>query len=329
MIVARYAGANALELIYGRTVEGKDDPVLSLANEVAQAIKRLPPGTVGLLISFPMLRYLPSWFPGASFKKDGQRCKVLVDSMADIPFTMAKKEMQRGLLPPCLASDVLKNEAVPGPAEKDALTGVFVGGSETTATALKILALVMVLNQDIQDRVHAELDAVVGKGMIPTFEDRERLPYLQAVLYEVMRWHPVVPIDTPGLAHFTTTSDVYEGYYIPKGSVVIFNVWSMKDHEYIDPERFDPTRHLAPDGQLKPESKQRNSIYFGFGRRVCPGRYFAENALWAAAAVMLSALRFEKAKDSSGDDIYPDPIFPPGAISCPVPFKCSIINRFG
>ncbi|KAG6330425.1 hypothetical protein ID866_8664 [Astraeus odoratus] len=88
----------------------------------------------------------------------------------------------------------------------------------------------------------------------------------------------------------------------------------MKDHEYTNPEHFDPARHLTSDGKIKPESKQRNSIYFGFGKRICPGRYFAENAVWAAAAVMLSTLRFEKAKDSAGNEIYPDPIFIPGVI---------------
>ena len=52
----------------------------------------------------------------------------------------------------------------------------------------------MVLNPDVQAKVHAELDTVVGKGVLPTFQDRQRLPYLQAILYEVLRWKPVFPL---------------------------------------------------------------------------------------------------------------------------------------
>ncbi|KAG6333949.1 hypothetical protein ID866_5146 [Astraeus odoratus] len=52
----------------------------------------------------------------------------------------------------------------------------------------------MLLYPEVQARIHAELDTIIGKGALPTFEDRPRLPYLQAVLYEAMRWHPVVPI---------------------------------------------------------------------------------------------------------------------------------------
>jgi len=54
--------------------------------------------------------------------------------------------------------------------------------------------MAMMLNPDVQAKVHAELDTVVGKGVLPTFEDKQRLPYLQATLYEVLRWEPVFPL---------------------------------------------------------------------------------------------------------------------------------------
>lgn len=54
--------------------------------------------------------------------------------------------------------------------------------------------MAMVLHPDIQAKVHAELDTVVGKGVLPTFEDKQRLPYFLAMLYEVVRWNPVVPL---------------------------------------------------------------------------------------------------------------------------------------
>ena len=67
-----------------------------------------------------------------------------------------------------------------------------------TSATLKVLVLAMMLNPDVQAKVHTELDTVVGKGVLPTFEDRQQLPYLQAILYEVLRWKPVFPL---GLSH--------------------------------------------------------------------------------------------------------------------------------
>ncbi|KAI6098051.1 cytochrome P450 [Pisolithus croceorrhizus] len=98
------------------------------------------------------------------------------------------------------------------------------------------------------------------------------------------------------------------------GTIVLFNYWEMKAHGYDDPDRFDPTRHLTPDGQLSPEAKQNNSLFYGLGKRVCPGRFFADHSLWAATAVMMSSLKFGKAKDSSGKYVEVEPVFPNGLI---------------
>lgn len=320
-----YTGALALEFTYGRRIEGKDDPIISLANRLADVMSKGITGErIGLLRALPMLKYVPLWFPGAAFQHEAQQCRDLVAAFSELPFAVAKKQAETSGLQPSFVSDIL-TQGEEESAAKVTATGVYLAAAESSSATLKILILAMILNPGVQDEVHAELDAVLGKAVTPTFEDRERLPYLQAVLYEVMRWHPAFPLGVP---HFTTTSDVFEGYYIPRGTVVIFNTWGMSNCEYSDPERFDPTRHLDVDGKLKPEAKQNSSKYFGFGRRACPGRFFADDALWAAAAVIMSAFRFEQAKDPLGNDIEVVPVFRPGVISHPAPFQCSIVDRF-
>ncbi|KAI6117220.1 cytochrome P450 [Pisolithus croceorrhizus] len=320
-----YAGAIIIELMYGRRVEGKDDPAFAMASGVAEILRReATPDRMGLLKVMPFLLYLPSWFPGAGFKRKAAHCRRMAAEMVDLPFAIAKDEMERGVLPHCMISDILKNREVGDSSAKAAVSGLYLAGTETTASILKTVVLVMILYPDVQEKVHAELDTVVGRGILPTFADKLRLPYLQAVLYEVMRWNPPAPL---GLPHVTTTSDIYEGYYIPKRTVVLFNYWEMKAHGYNDPDRFDPTRHLTPDGQLSPEAKQNNSLFYGLGKRVCPGRFFADHSLWAAIAVMMSSLKFGKAKDSSGKYIEVEPVFPNGLISCPAPFPCSVTSR--
>ncbi|KAL4072603.1 cytochrome P450 [Scleroderma yunnanense] len=320
-----YASATSLEFTYGRRVDGEDDPLITLASSLAEVMSKETTGErIGLLMALPMLEYLPSWFPGAGFKKAGPRSKDIMKTVAEIPYSIAKKQMESNLLQPSLVADIMTHGDVEESDGKLASAGIFMTFLQTSST-LKVLVLAMVLNPDVQAKVHAELDTVVGKGVLPTFEYKERLPYLQAILYEVLRWRPVVPLGVP---HATTASDIYEGYYIPKGCIVIFNAWAMRTSEHSDPEKFDPSRYLTPDGQLKPEAKQSVSKYFGFGRRICPRRLFADNSLWAAAAVMLSALRFAKAKDPSGKDIEVDRTFRPGMVGQPDSFECSITSRF-
>ena len=74
----------------------------------------------------------------------------------------------------------------------------------------------------MQRKAQAELDAVVGPGRLPEPEDIDQLPYVSAVIKEALRWHHLAPL---GLPHVSTADDEFSGYFIPKGSVVIVNVW--------------------------------------------------------------------------------------------------------
>ena len=80
----------------------------------------------------------------------------------------------------------------------------------------------MSLSPDVTRKAQEEIDRVIGNDRLPTSMDRPNLPYIEAVVKEVLRWHPVAPM---GLPHTSTTEDVFEGYLIPKGSMVIANIW--------------------------------------------------------------------------------------------------------
>lgn len=79
----------------------------------------------------------------------------------------------------------------------------------------------MALNPDIQEKAQEELDRVVG-ARFPTLEDRDQLPYLDAIVQEVLRWHQVAPLALPREA---AEEDVYGGYRIPRGAFLIPNIW--------------------------------------------------------------------------------------------------------
>lgn len=85
--------------------------------------------------------------------------------------------------------------------------------------------LAMVLHPDVQLRAREEIDRVVGGDRLPNVKDRENLPYIEAVLKEAFRWHPIAPM---GLPHLATEDDVYQGCLIPKGAIIIPNIWFVR-----------------------------------------------------------------------------------------------------
>jgi hypothetical protein len=100
----------------------------------------------------------------------------------------------------------------------------------------------MALYPEVQKKAQAEIDAVVGPNRLPDFHDRPSLPYINAVVKESSRWNLVLPIGRPfviiivstiltsceGVPHLSTNVDEYNGFYIPKGTVVIGNAWLVQ-----------------------------------------------------------------------------------------------------
>ena len=81
------------------------------------------------------------------------------------------------------------------------------------------LILAIVLHPEAQKKAQKEIDSII-KDRLPTLEDREVLPYVNAFVNESQRWKPVIPL---AVAHYSFKDDVYDGYFIPKGSVVTGN----------------------------------------------------------------------------------------------------------
>lgn len=98
-----------------------------------------------------------------------------------------------------------------------------------TASSLLNFVLHMVQEPHVQKRAHEELDTVIGRDRFPSFEDKDDLPYINALCKEVLRWHPVLPL---GIPHGSVAEDEYKGMRIPKGTAVVPNAW------YVNLRRF-------------------------------------------------------------------------------------------
>ena len=124
----------------------------------------------------------------------------------------------------------------------------------------------MTLNPEVMKKAQDELDLVIGKERLPEFSDRDNLPYIDAVVKEVLRWNPPLPISVPN--RVTQDDGTYRGYSIPAGATVIENVWAIcRDPSiYADPEAFNPDRFLK-DGEIDPQVFNPEDRVFGAGRR--------------------------------------------------------------
>jgi len=102
--------------------------------------------------------------------------------------------------------------------------------------------------------------------------------------------------------------DFYDGYFIPKGSLVFANIWAMlRDPDvFPEPDRFNPERYLEKVDEETARRRDPRVFVFGFGRRRCPGAHLVESSVWLMLATMLAMLNIEKPRDKNDKEIEPD-----------------------
>ncbi|KAF7346364.1 O-methylsterigmatocystin oxidoreductase [Mycena sanguinolenta] len=338
------AAAVIMATLYGYEVRPSNDHFVALSeNAVNKFSESVFPGAAAVN-TFPILRYLPSWMPGAGFQRFAAESRQSAKEMREVPFDFAKRNMVASnvLITPvfvhcCFQHDGVDSKSIVarlleanqarGRVDEIAIQEVaavaYAAGSDTTVSALASFFLAMALHPDVQKKAQTEIDTVVGIHQLPEFKDRPSLPYVEALYREVMRWKPVLPL---GLAHASSADDIYNGYFIPKGTTVFGNIWAMTRDEsiYPDPERFNPDRFFTADRKLNDDD---TILAFGFGRRICVGRHTADASVWGTIVSVLSTFNIAKAKDATGEDIDIDPKYSDAIVSHPLPFPCSIIPR--
>ncbi|KAJ3553240.1 hypothetical protein NM688_g3720 [Phlebia brevispora] len=291
------------------------------------------PVTAPYVEIFPALRYVPVWFPGANWKRTALDHSRKMTAMFKEYLDNVKANVQTGNARPCLATRLVEQQEKYGLTEiQDIwLSGtVYIVAAETTAGALSAFILAMVLFPEVLDRAQAEIDAVVGRERVPNIRDLENMPYIQALVKEVHRWFPGVPL---GLARRCMQDDWFGDYLIPKGTIILTNIWAMsRDPEYFpDPERFMPERYLYHQKKMTKsmEIALEMNFAFGFGRRICLGKAYANSTLLIMIVTLVWACDIRKAKDDAGNEITPpsSACVDNGLVVRPAPFPCEIVPR--
>nr|ANC28040.1 cytochrome P450 [Polyporus umbellatus] len=289
--------SSVLRIVYGTDLVQGDRRYYQLAQRLAIIAEDISTPGRHAVEAFQSLQALPSWFPGAAFKKVAAAWKQELISIRDQLYDSARDEMDRHGVKESLITRLIDG----GEDEKmirEVTAAVYAAGSDTTVASVHAFFLAMALHPDVQKRAQEELDATIGIDRLPQVSDQESLPYVSALVKEVLRWHVVAPIGVP---HRSTEDDEVNGFIIPGGSIVMANIWAMsRDTEsYQDPERFHPERFLR-NGQLNCDVRDPASYVFGFGRRLCPGRHFAEAKLFITCASILHTFNISPPLDMEG-----------------------------
>ncbi|KAL4935200.1 hypothetical protein BDV06DRAFT_234567 [Aspergillus oleicola] len=327
-------GAIVMQSTYGYTISPHTpDRMVTENNKMMREFSLASaPGTWACDI-VPALQYIPPWFPGFSFNKMARQWRKTIQSVAAIPYRFVERQMESGVHKDSYASRLItqltaESENANGKLNEDDEKAIiwtsatlFGAAADTTALTLTAFTAAMILFPDVQRKAQEEIDRVIGGDRLPGFDDRENLPYINAMVKEILRWWPVAPM---GFPHTATEDIEYDEMHIPKGALLLPAVWSFTHDPdiYPDSEKFDPERFLAPRNEPDPETE-----VWGYGRRACAGRYFADANLYLNIVQTLAVFNFDKAIGKEGRKIDVDIKLKPGVLGYPTEFDYRIEPR--
>ncbi|KAH7264569.1 cytochrome P450 [Fusarium solani] len=298
----------------------------------------MEPGANPPVDVFTWLQYIPSSF--AFWKRRAIDAGKTMDGTWGEARRRVEERRAKGEKRRCIVDTLLDEyekkgwpSSIPQHAFTNLLGEIIEGGADTTAAQLLTLILAFALHPEVQAKAREEIDVVCGTERSPRWDDFSKLPYINCIVKEGMRWRPVA---VTALPHKVRQDDEYQGMLIPKDSTIFIPTWAIHHNEniYKDPETFDPDRYaqhprLANDYAGSPDWANRDHYNYGAGRRICPGIHLAERNMWRIASKLLWAFEFAEPTDpKTGEVMHLDPeAYNPGILQAPLPFKVSIKPR--
>ncbi|KAF7557676.1 hypothetical protein G7046_g5968 [Stylonectria norvegica] len=307
--IRRYTTAVILASVYGRRGARFDSPnVQALYHAQDQFTAILEQGACPPVDAFPILKMMPEFL--SPWKT---RAKAVREEQKSLYLRLLRetsKRLEMGKGSNCFLRTMLQDQEKNNMDDEHVayLAGnLMEAGSDTTASTLLSFLLAMIKYPEELKKAQKEVDAVCGSSKSPTSDDIGRLPFIKACMDETLRWRPVAP---GGVPHALTRDDTYDGYFLPKGTVVIANTWAIHNDEtqYERPGDFMPDRFLNNDyGTRVPvdtttDDHRRTSYAFGAGRRACPGHHLAKNSLMLNMAKIAWAFNLSPSPGTVVDD---------------------------
>ncbi|KZV75726.1 cytochrome P450 [Peniophora sp. CONT] len=291
-LILRFSASVVLSISYGRRTVSIEDRIGYVLASRSHPMKRLLPihSVPGkhIVDLFPILLHLPralQWFRwkyDLIFANDVQFYRTMVQDVQKRITAGTHKESMTSRALADTNSDLSEIEL------SYFVAAPFGAGLGTTAASIQYALFAALLYPEPTRKAQQELDIVVGKDRLPTFADMASLPYVCAWIKELERWRPIAPLAVP---HATSRDDLFEGSFIPKGTTVYANIYTMMQDPglFPDPDAFRPERFM-PTGDQPLDPRLRDfTLPFGFGRRLCPGMHVASQSLFIVISRLLWA----------------------------------------
>ncbi|KAN0101198.1 Cytochrome P450 [Tylopilus felleus] len=294
-----FSAVVVMEVTYGYDMKGGETFVSSVPRASDIVLSVGTPELFALCTTFPFVKGLPSWFPGMGWKSEAVECRHLVNDGLNTLYAWVNDALyqEQGTATPSIVADAIIRHRLDDDSKDPELVQAIKESAgtlcrltaspasvETTHATLLVFVFLMLNHPEVQHRAQLEIDHVVGGQQLPDFEDRPPLPYVDAVLRESLRCRLVGPL---GIPHATTKDDVYEGYYIPQGAMIMANVCMAGQYHTmrtgIQAQRC-PYHRFLEDGSLNDD---KITYAFGFGRRI-----------WFVLRVFVRAFGIEKTEES-------------------------------
>ncbi|PWA63070.1 cytochrome P450 [Artemisia annua] len=169
---------------------------------------------------------------------------------------------------------------------------IFAAGTETSAITVEWTLAELINHPNIMKKAVEEIDQVVGKNRLLQESDIPNLPYLQAIVKESLRLHPVAPL----IQRLSTEDCTLGGYHIPANTTIFINVWEVgrDPGHWENPLEFMPERF--ENKQLDVRGRHFQLVPFGGGRRMCPGTSLALMVVHVTLGSMIQCFNWKAGK---------------------------------
>ncbi|CAI5777050.1 cytochrome P450 2J2-like isoform X1 [Podarcis lilfordi] len=166
-------------------------------------------------------------------------------------------------------------------------------------------------------KVQAETDSVIGQSRQPAMDDRDRMPYTNAVVHEIQRISNIIHLNVPRL---TTKDTTLAGFHIPKDTRLLTNLTSLlfDEDEWETPNVFNPG-HFLENGQFR---KREAFLPFSAGKRVCLGEQLARTELLIFFTALIQKFTFQAPKNKTLSRE-----FRMGVTLSPLPYRICTFSR--
>ncbi|XP_038642102.1 cytochrome P450 2C15-like isoform X2 [Scyliorhinus canicula] len=299
----RCAASNIIcSIVFGDRFEYEDKRFLTLIELFAENLKILSGPWLQLYNNFPTI---VDFLPGPH-KKLFQNAKDLMNFIKQV-IQSHKESLQKDFPRDFIDCFLIKMEEEEHKHDSEfvhmnllwTIMNLFLAGTETTSTTLQWAIQILAKYPQVQEKIHGEIDEVVGSCRRPTVEDRAKMPYTDAVIHEVQRYIDLAPMSLP---HAVTRDVEFSGYLIPKGTYVVPLLSSVLKgtSQWETPEEFNPNHFLDENGDFK---KSESFMPFSAGKRICPGESLARMELFLFLTTLLQNFVFKPVIDRKEIDI--------------------------